>query len=722
MKERIAFMGILCFLLLGFSYGSVFYLNTSQPYDVQYNDTDSYSAWLDYLNPYSIGTCDDLRECYIDDSNVISPFDHNFVTDNFFADNPNLVPIYSNFTNKESKQQLNPDGVPYTRFAVAFYNDTSDGLIDVIVQRGTVWETYEDLTVHNDTYIVDTVGWFNQSSIGYYDILDNSFYKVMAYDLYTAGNVTAPMAIRSIFLKNDEVTIILFQYDENGEKVDSTALIVNHYDQYEFGYSLIGNTTTADLAQISSTSGTDYHGTLDSLLQFLSNQYQQTNLVQHLTHKFHGLYLDISNPLTRNAFVVMPKIQYKPETFKSVSLPSCEDIATGNRQTDLSYNATTTQWRRTCEGVVPTPETYTCDLECLEYGDSYIWNSKEVASSLIPSSAVQYNTHISIFDRGDGYGFIFPSGTDPADIGQLRIFSYLEMESIYENETYSIKGYAQLGNSYGSLTHVQPYSYFDRTCYYGLQNVTAPHIWGYFGGVLDENIAQTYTDVTNDDIYYWVDWIDINAYYTAQFDITQTDAGCVNDIWIPVTTSTSKKIYVRAEWENVTEVGSYCTTYESVCYPEVPDGYTYDQDDVICVGISCYVESGLECDIDGYCNSPFETTTSCPDDCVIPTPEEISDTIDNILGDLGASIGTDAVGMKFIIWTIISLALSMLLSIAIAKAGAGSGAGIAFIISMILWILIGSVITWIPIWIGIVFVILAGFMLSVMLRGIFLTG
>jgi hypothetical protein len=177
-------------------------------------------------------------------------------------------------------------------------------------------------------------------------------------------------------------------------------------------------------------------------------------------------------------------------------------------------------------------------------------------------------------------------------------------------------------------------------------------------------------------------------------------------------TSGTYHSYITVLYDNITGFNTTCIQYEPICYPVLPENYTYNPEDIVCVGLSCFVLALPECDNDGTCDfSAGETLANCPADCTGVTPPVeniIEDTVSSIsyfislfVGSISTVLGTETVNVKGLVWFIITLVIVV---IAAVKAG-----GLVGTLAFLGFMLIGVLVGWMPFWIGLVFILLAAF-------------
>ncbi len=718
------------FLFFNLASASTFYINNTEngAWDYVYNDTDEYGIYLDYLNPYGV-ECEDLRECFIDDTNSPSGFDEqphwDFLIDNFFEGDTNIVPVWENASFKESSFPIDSQ---LTYALTAYFNDTSNSDYYAIIQRGTVWDKYKLDLVNWTTLQGDILTTVNCPTANNKcnAVAETSWYQAFAYRGSTyVSDHEYNFTVWYLNGTDDEIAFFVYTIYDNStgtfELVGSGSYITSHYQKnnhaIDSSFWDIGSSGSQGYAY---TSATDF-STLSIVGTSNWNSFLDNN-----NYWFKGDAITLF-PAGWTGFFIMPKLQIGIDGgYRSVGLPTCEDIYIGNEQTNFEWDSP--YWVRECSGTVPAVNTteLTCSLECLQEETIYQLHSKTATADFIPSSSTQYTTHISMFPRGDGYGYIFPTGTPTSQIGDVRIYSYVQFESDNATQIFALNGWGLMNTVPDSFTpQYQPHAlyppYGSSSCSTGIQNVTAYHIWGHTDGILDNEIAQSYTSLSE----YSTDFLGINAYYNAYFEISKTNSDCTVYFNQPVDVSGNKELIIYAEWENVTEsLGTECVEYESICYPTPPEGEYYDNDTVICVGLSCYAVSESFCNNDGTCNIDVETSVNCPADCptaTIPeTVETISDTIEDGFGYLGTILGTDSIGAKALIWTIISLIVGALLGGYIAvKGSSGAGAGLLSVITIFGMMLVGTIIGMLPLWFGLIFLVIAGILIASVVKGAF---
>lgn len=732
-KVMLFILPLLSLLLLSTSYGATFLINNTESgaWDYVYNSTDEYGIYLEYLNPYGV-ECDDLRECFIDDSNSPSGFeeqpDYDFLIDNFFEGDTNIVPVWLNASFKHSGYTI--DSQP-TYVLNAYFNDTSNSDYYALVQKGTVWDKYK-LDLVNWTTLrgnLLTAGNCPTTFSKCNTVAETDDYEIFSYrgSITPSGNFNYTVW----YLNGTEEDVAIFVY-EVYDDIDtptydlrnSGSYITTHYQKFEHDteISFLDARTKGGVVSYAYSSSTNFVPLITTSTGYWNSYFD------HNTYWFKGLGIPYNSGSGDTGFFIMPKLQIGVEgNYRSVGLPTCEDIYIGNVQTNFYWNEVDS-WFRECSGSVPAVNTteLSCELSCLAYEDIYAWDNKTISGTLIDTSATQYTTHISLLNRADGYAYVWDSETPLSQIGDVRIYSYLDFESNNATQTFSIEGWNKMGTVPNTFTSVNPYSVFERTCFNGVQNVTAYATWGYFNYVLNEDIAGSYTDLEYYNTEFSIDWLALNGYYNVYYDFTKATSECATDLNQPIDTLGNKEIIYYVEWENTTVSETVCSDYEAICYPVEDEGYFYDNESIVCVGLSCYVVSEPICNYNAICEiDRGESNANCPADCLTETIPEVVDTITETIeegfGYLGTILGTDSVGAKALIWFVISLVVAVALGGVLAVKGAsGSGAGLMAVVTLLGMILIGTLIAWLPAWFGILFIVLAGLMLVFAFRSIFM--
>jgi len=725
-KTKLFFLSLLPILLFSVSYGAIetFTLNSTDfnVNDTYYNVADQYASYLEYENPYAF-VCADLNECYLDDTNSGSEPEDSFLIE-FFLDSNSAW----NQNNTWSYKYNDIDG-NIILFAT-YWNDVT-GEYAFIHQRNSVYEVIKDVPFQDYAIATRTCSSSGSTSSS----TDSFLVNVTCLSAIGTNHLNA----QGLSFYDEQNTIILWNATDFQAGTPTTALssfVLSHNPIDEVGFQFYFlHSNYANRFKILTSNNTDYSGATElSISGITALPYSFDRLISDYG-KFYGLRFRTFNDF--ELWFGIPSVDYTPpeDNYRSVALPTCEDIYPLNVQTDFYHNDSLGRWFRECAGIIPTGnETiYECSLECLEYTNIYAPNNKTF-TALISPSAVSYTTHISMVNRADSYGYIFPSGTDLSDIGDVRIYSYLEFESNNVTQTFSITGWNQLATVPDSFTHVQPYSEFERTCYNGVQNVTAYGTWGYISGVLINEIARSYTSLQFYEdtfsverlyITYTLDWLELNGYYNAHFDFTKATSECGSDLWTPIDTLGNKNLIIYVEWDNETDKETVCSQYAPICYPVVPENETYDNDSIVCIGSECYVVGEDICNLNAICETDRgESNANCPEDCpVITIPEQvniITDTLDSGMSYLGSILGTDNVGAKALIWFILSLIVGAVLGGFLAVKGAsGGGAGLIGSIGIFGMMLVGTVIGWLPIWFGLIFLIIAGLLITSVVRGAF---
>ena len=689
-------------LLISAGHCAVFYLNSTvaTANDTFWNDTDEYSLYLDYLNPYA-QDYDDLRTDFLDDTDFGTAPDSTFLLDNFLTGNYTMVSDYSR------KETIS--GQPYL---VAVFNSTA-GDLALILQRGTVWDVWENLTFINESYVGITCG----GTASYYTYTDQ-------YGIVTDCGASGGTMFRLKYYSGDGVDLVLYNQSWNGftHNLNKPSVAVKtHLDKNEMGLFH----WNFECSGFSNLQGLVYSNVSDYTWKWLTYQGCPDDvLTRNETYRHLG-FLTVSTGIGAVPSWIYFRLGGAEGNYRSVALPICDDIALGNTQTDFYFDSP--YWYRKCSGIIPTGETFSCDLGCAEYGDTYTLYNKSVATGLIPSSAVSYSNYASIISRADGHGYIFDSGADLSDVRNLRVYTWLEFQSANATEKFGISGWTQLGTVPSTFGHITPYSLIpsynnrlagiQQSCYTGQHNVTEYSYWSY--PLLPEQ-ELPYIPV-QDQTYYLdrgFDWLTLNAYINvyADFSVVSNTYGCDSQLGFPTSTpinsTATKLLEIYATWENVTQYNTSCIEYEAVCIPTVPEGYSFDEDDIICVGLSCYVEAFSDCNNDGVCNEPYETSVSCPADCETPTGSEIVDAtadavgnlIDSAVSFIAQAFGISETLAKGLIW--------MAVTIVVGGVMVGVGGMMGSVATYLAMMLIGTMIGWMPFWIGVIFIVLTGFVLA----------
>ena len=748
-KHFLMLMSVLFLLPLLFSsaHAVTFYLNSTQATvnDTLWNSTDEYSPYLDYENPYISYVCSDLRECYIDDTNSGSINDGN-INENIFDRTSGYSVLLGDWAYKHTY------GNQYYLFRL--YNDTDSGDYDAVLQRGTTVDVWEDLEIIHD--IIEFTADGENTTI-------DDFYVKYEKGSGNLGRVR-------LTLGNDEVTIFLLQLQSTMQ----VPVVVTHRQNGEMGLWSVGDRT-------SPTVYTMFYKTTNSLTDFsdisrtdLTNSSTEQKVYDYLWDESEtwigfGIEYLIGGSNWGNITVV-PKYPLNKDNYHSVSLPYCSEIFVGNVQTDF-YKST--DWYRKCSGLVvqPNETVCSCDLDCTSYAYSGGEHNKSVGGSLIASSWVSASAYASIFNRGDGHGYIFPAGADLSDIRNIRIWGELEFTSLNATEKFAIQGIFGIGSSIGSFAtpfalvpsaQESAYSEFpvEFHCYTGIHNITdrayitltgmtlqwyEDNVIGEFGGgggtggggagangggcTIPCTEGRCAIDCLVVDSLYITDGyyggyfnpLTTNAYINIQYDFSAVPTGfdcSVDTPYFPYPfpiNSTQKELNIYASWENTTEQTITCTDYEDSCLPECPEGYEYDEEDVVCVGLSCYVvpEPTFECGND-ICEWDLgEDEDNCPEDCegeVVPPViiDEIGTALANLLqlyfDFMEIGLGWDEGMTKGFTWMIASI-----IAVVIATISGGALVGALVFLG---FMLLGTMVIWLPLWVGIVFIVLASLLIA----------
>jgi hypothetical protein len=730
-KRLYILLPILAFLSFVTANASTFYINSTQANvnDTFWNSGDEYAPYLSYTNPYA-QICSDLRECYIDDTNSGSMVNTNLLRETFFNNDTNLQPAtfgYGTYSQKltNSTKRVYYRGNESYYYLIAIFNDTSQpNLYKAIVQRGTVVDIYENLTFRSQ-YV------FSRSSSGCATMEDDwNIYAVC----YSGGAV---ITYSFFYLSSGQIDLFITMRSISGTAVFD---VVSHLKANELSVSSFSAVygSAYDLAVFGSNM-TDFSGAVH-----LNNVsfYNGTELLIKVPEKYFVLNPDgawYGYPLHGNDEIrlkpTFSRIATLAGNYRSVALPTCSDIAEGNTQTLLYYQ--NGYWIRSCEGVVPTPEMeqFTCNLECSQMGwnNTYIEQNKTLGMGILGGSSLSYSSHASIFNRADSYPYIFDTGANIGNIYDLRIYTYIEFETYNDTQRFGVYGVSGLspvsGTSsyivcdsttnecniplYTRATPVQSLDDGNIRCYLGSMNFTEYTI----NNLMTKSYSKIYEPMVSGSSYYYPfteNWY-INTWWRFSDVPLGVDCDTLPLSSFPYLTpinSSTKHIYTIATWRNVTGYYPVCVQYESVCTPVVPPDYTYNPEDIICVGQHCYVYAQPTCDNDGTCDfSVGENVTNCPADCTGVTPP-----VENIIGgavnsfgyfislfvgSISTVLGTETVNVKGLVWFIITLVIVVLAAV---KAG-----GLVGTLAFLGFMLIGVLVGWMPFWIGLVFILLAAF-------------
>ena len=736
---------LLLFLLgLGSVKASTFYLNSTQATvnDTFWNSGDEYAPYLTYTNPYA-QICSDLRSCYIDDTNSGTIVNMNFLKATFFNNDTNLQPFSvaggcANVYNSAKYKYVRNGTVNY--YLVAIFNDTSKAnSYRAVVQRGTVVDIYNNLTLLDELSLFTNSGCVTSED---------------SWNIYAVCKGAGNEASRFAYFSNNFMDLLVTCDEGYPSFVYTTQFsVISHLKVNEIGYSFLaqgssgyvfGSNNTDFTSRVLEKNGGDAYGT--EILIRTPETYFILEPAGNLSAT--GGYVEIQLKPT------VSRVATLAGNYRSVALPLCSDIAVGNTQTLMYYQ--NGYWIRSCQGVVPTPtmEQFTCNLKCTGYSNTYTTYNKTIISSPIGSSALSYSTHASLFNRNDYFNYIFDSGTDLTNVKDLRVYTYIEFESYNESQRFGVYGASGLSTSAGTssfiaylgasgtggggiggggagadgsvsyniplYTRISPVDELDRgavKCFAGQENVTEYTV--------DNLITRTYFSVfqpmygSGGITYYpFSDNYYINTWWKFSDIPFGTDCNAINPDYFPYSTpvnSSTKHIYAVATWRNVSAYNTSCTQYEPVCTPVVPEGYTYNASDIICVGQHCYVYAQPivpVCNNDTICDSG-ETYLNCPSDCKTPTSNDafsagissLATLVSGVLMSMGVQFGIGYAGAKFSIWSVVII-------IGMIVAGSASGNIMVGAVSGLIFMLLGVVVGWIPVWVGIILIVLTALLIG----------
>jgi len=720
-KKLTTFLLFSFIFCLGFSrgYSATFILDSSfgDIDDFFWQSTDEYSPYLTYTNVYDDGNgdCTDLRSCYADDTNSGSP-DHSWVKTNIFNDPSLATP--SEFTNWEGKIS----DVDYTTFLI--YYNSSNSKYAVVNQIGTTLNVWDDLTLQNKTCITDPTPTTYLANDYYLYIDSGDYTNYRANCMYYFNNSEI-----SIFLINNSAT----QLGGHGVK-SHWAFLVSHDGNTPGEIGVFGirtessgsGTYTEAQAYLRMTNNTDY-----SSQATFGGDSPTFKEMETMNYKFLGFRIYQLSASTPGEIRIFPRgSNYGLNNYRSVSLPLCEDIFYGNTQTDF-YNDGS-YWYRECSGYVPDPEAVSCECEkaCLVLDNDYEYYSGTCASGSIISTGYETSASCQILYQYN-YPFIVP------------VSNY----TMYVNET----GYDYITWRDVNYTDQLPvplvvdYIY---TQYIGYANATEDDIWiradieggvgygladyGVLYGSASPCVHLDYGDVvgifafneTSGNLFevpesaYWFPSTQryANAYYKVKAYPSYSD--CVAETNPLLNTNiTDKELEINYQYRVISEYGTGCAEYEDSCIPICEEGYTYDPEDIICVGLSCFAfgEETYVCG-DGTCDWDLgETDDNCAEDCeAVITPDEVGGQIGvpiatamQIIYDVfETGFGWDEIITRAVLWTMVSIIMSVFVMYFLGRFGVQDGK-IALGTFLAMYML-GGLTGWLPLWIVFVFIVIAG--------------
>jgi len=727
----VAFLFALC---LNSVQGAVFYINSTAGTvdDTFWNDIDEYSIYLEYENPYAI-TCPDLRICYLDDTNS-GGVDDDFLI-NFFLGNDTDYQKFDQYP--ASGFDLNSKHIAGGNYYLtAVYNNTATGKFAVIVQRGTVWKVYEDLdfvdSQHLSTYFLSS---------------DSATTDKYVFELQKGSIGTN---VTTYELSNGDADILLLMIQRDILNVYANQLIINeHYAVNEFGeFSYIQFNGTVPSFKILGTNLTDWSSYGDVYnAGAVSSPYVYDELTSD-SYSYHGIQVQYP---TSDYF----RILYRPQSvnndvidgnYRSVALPTCEDIFITNTQTDFYLDSG--YWYRKCFGTVPEEgqETCSCELPCIQIGSNY-----NIASGTCRDLPI-----LDIYDEGSAY----------CQILEQYDYPYIVPESNY---TFTV---AEAGVDYVPWRNVNytsgnlPVRYvvdYVKVNFSGTFNSTQDNLWvnpyivAGFGHDLGVNDAEflkeggsdscinvdtgeyttVYATFEPDTVLQCSSYLEgiqcntettifpytpelgyysehslkyANLYYNPKAYLTYQD--CLDDTnSLDSSNLTDKSTVIQYEYAYMSVYGTGgCDIYASSCEPVCDDeDLVYEPDDIVCVGLSCYAVAHSTCNNDGTCDTPYESLSTCPADCTTPTGTEIVDSsadavkgiVDGGISFISQVLGIDIpVGMA-VLWLI----LTVIVGTGVMLSGGHMMGGV---LTYLIMMMMGTMTGWLPIWIGIVFTIIAG--------------
>lgn len=757
-------------LLIPAGHCSTFVLNSTQALvnDSYWNAGDEYSPYLDYNNPFYEEFCPDLRDCYIDDTNTGAVDDNiAWIRTNILG--KSLLGISWTVSDAGLGTRIVGDKTTIggERYFFRVYNDTVDGNYDILFQRGTVVDYWDNATL---------IGQGNENGISPPSCSSATSMTSNTADYFfniTRCGISATIYDTIYIFEAEDGTIIMTarigHSSSNGgwqhAQFGSVVSIYPHKENFELGHysyyfdqyayhssnfahahdyyydGMIGTNLTSYLDYTIYTTDTDSYSI--AFINYHTFSDADWNLLVHSPSKFLGTSYRVEQSNDgKISLAFFPKAD--DDSYRSVALPLCDDIYEGNTQTSFYFS--NPYWYRQCSGLAPlVNQTYAnCTLTCTEYANTYTTQSKECYAPYIDASYTAYGGWCSVFDRGDGYGYIFESGADVSDIQNLRVSSWISFNSTNTTEKFAIVGKLGLGSTPNSFLMIYDYNTNDYWSpafvdintvtwqdYYVLPN---PEPMCYLGSlniseyamipdktrayILVEDGSRTVAHGLFGDYYNYYYPIADNYYISAYYKYYEipSSTNCDTLTWdsntgVPID-SGAKRFHILATWDNVTAYNTSCTTYEEICVPSTEEGYYIDEDEIICVGLSCFAPQYEICNLDGICDEPYETSVNCPADCPVPTGSEIvsgsaeavSSVLNGVISFFSEAMGIDDSAVKGMLWLGITIVVGALM----IGVGGFMGGALTYLAMM----LIGTLIGWMPLWIGIVFIIMAGFVVA----------
>lgn len=164
----------------------------------------------------------------------------------------------------------------------------------------------------------------------------------------------------------------------------------------------------------------------------------------------------------------------------------------------------------------------------------------------------------------------------------------------------------------------------------------------------------------------------------------------------------------KGSWQYLYIPSGY-TSYFSRSF-KIPDYFLKGQPFDVAVGV--YTQEKVLIDVVYFKNITMVTDTSSASQTA---GSSMKDAMDETLMAFGMALGTDLIGAKMLIWSILTVTVSGLIAYFTSRGGQPSWQ--FSIITALLMIIVGTVIGFVPAWIGIVFVIIAGFIIAQWFRG-----